>query len=43
MTQDIIASQFEKARNVLKSEHDYMVQKVKEEILQSKKKTMTKI
>jgi hypothetical protein len=43
MTQDIISSHFEKARAMLKSEHDSMVSKVKEELLQSKKKTLSKI
>ncbi|MGA7043596.1 MAG: hypothetical protein WCF03_19660 [Nitrososphaeraceae archaeon] len=43
MTQDIISSHFEKARAMLKSEHDSMVSKVKEEILQSKKKTLSRI
>lgn len=43
MTHDIISSHFEKARAKLKSEHDSMVSKVKEEILQSKKKTLSRI
>ncbi|HZC20346.1 MAG TPA: hypothetical protein VE223_01760 [Nitrososphaeraceae archaeon] len=43
MTDDIIASHFEKARARLKTEHDSLVQKIKEEIQQSKKKTLSKI
>jgi hypothetical protein len=43
MTDDIIANYFDKARTVLKTEHDSMVQKVKEDISQSKKKAMSKI
>ena len=43
MTQDVISSYFEKARAVLKSEHDSMLQKVKEQISQSKQKALSKI
>jgi hypothetical protein len=44
MTDDIIiASHFEKARARLKVEHDSMVQKIKEELQNSKKKTLSKI
>ncbi|HJT49317.1 MAG TPA: hypothetical protein VE593_06775 [Nitrososphaeraceae archaeon] len=43
MTQDMISSHFEKARAMLKSEHDLMIQKIKEEIYQSKQKTLSKI
>ena len=43
MSDDIIASHFEKSRARLKVEHDSMVQKIKEEIQNSKKKTLTKI
>jgi len=43
MTQDMISSHFEKARAMLKSEHDLMIQKVKEEISQSKQRTLSKI
>lgn len=43
MTQDIISSHFEKARSMLKSEHDLMIQKIKEEISQSKQRTLSKI
>jgi hypothetical protein len=43
MTQDMISSYFEKARAVLKSEHDSMVQKIKEEISQSKQRVLSKI
>jgi hypothetical protein len=43
MTQDIISSHFENARAVLKSEHDSMVQKIKEEISKSKQRALSKI
>jgi hypothetical protein len=43
MTHDIISSYFDKARAVLKAEHDSMVQKIKEQIGQGKQKTMSKI
>ncbi|MFL6362832.1 MAG: hypothetical protein ACJ709_05260 [Nitrososphaeraceae archaeon] len=43
MTQDILSSHFGKARAVLKSEHDSMVQKIKEEISQSKHRALSKI
>ena len=43
MTQDIISSHFEKAQALLKSEHDLMIQKIKEEISQSKQKALSKI
>ena len=43
MTQDMISSHFEKARGMLKSEHDLMIQKIKEEISQSKQRTLSKI
>jgi hypothetical protein len=43
MTQDILSSHFEKARAVLKSEHDSMVQKIKEEISKSKQRALSKI
>jgi len=43
MTQDIISSYFDKARAVLKAEHDSMVQKIKEQVGQGKQKTMSKI
>ena len=43
MTQDMISSHFEKARAMLKSEHDLMIQKIKEEISQIRQKALSKI
>ena len=43
MTQDIISGYFDKARAVLKAERDSMIHKIKEQIVQSKQKTMSKI
>ena len=43
MTQDIIVSYFEKARSRLSKERDSMVSKIKEEIEESKRKTMSKV
>ncbi len=42
MTDDI-SGYFEKAKAQLKSEHDSMVQKIKEEINASRRKTLSKI
>ena len=42
MTDDI-SGYFEKAKAELKSEHDSMVQKIKEEINASRRKTLSKI
>jgi len=42
MTDDI-SGYFEKAKTQLKSEHDSMVQKIKEEINASRRKTLSKI
>jgi F0F1-type ATP synthase membrane subunit b/b' len=38
-----ISSQFEKAKAELQAERDSMVQKVKEEIAQSKRKALSKV
>lgn len=43
MTQDMISGHFEKARSTLKSEHDSMASTVKEEISQSRRKTLSKV
>lgn len=43
MTHDIISSYFDKARAALKAEHDSMVQKIKEQVVQNKQKTISKI
>jgi hypothetical protein len=42
MTDDI-SSYFEKAKTELKSEHDLMVQRIKEEIAASKRKALSKV
>jgi hypothetical protein len=42
MTDDISAH-FEKAKAQLKSEHDSMTQKIKEEVSASKRKTLSKV
>ncbi|HEV8405860.1 MAG TPA: hypothetical protein VGQ13_08140 [Nitrososphaera sp.] len=42
MTDDI-SGYFEKAKAQLKSEHDSMVQKIKEEINASRRKTLSKV
>jgi hypothetical protein len=42
MTDDI-SSYFEKAKTQLKSEHDSMVQRIKEEIAASKRKALSKV
>jgi hypothetical protein len=38
-----ISSYFEKAKTQLKTEHDSMVQKIRENIAESKRKTLSKI
>jgi hypothetical protein len=43
MTQDIILGYFEKAHSRLSKERDSMVNKIKEEIGESKRKTMSKV
>lgn len=42
MTDDI-SGYFEKAKTQLKSEHDSMVQRIKEEIAASKRKALSKV
>jgi hypothetical protein len=42
MTDDI-SGYFEKAKAQLKSEHDSMVQKIKEEVNASRRKTLSKV
>jgi hypothetical protein len=42
MTDDISAY-FEKAKEQLKSEHDSMAQKIKEEVAASKRKALSKV
>ncbi len=42
MTDDI-AGYFEKAKTQLKSEHDSMVQRIKEEVGTSKRKALSKV
>jgi hypothetical protein len=42
MTDDI-SGYFETAKTQLKSEHDSMVQRIKEEIAASKRKTLSKV
>jgi hypothetical protein len=43
MITDEISSYFEKAKMQLKSEHDSMIQKIKDEILASKRKALSKV
>jgi len=42
MTDDI-SGYFEKAKTQLKSEHDSMVQRIKEEVAMSKRKALSKV
>jgi hypothetical protein len=42
MTDDI-SGYFEKAKTQLKSEHDSMVQRIKEEVATSKRKALSKV
>ncbi|HWS20295.1 MAG TPA: hypothetical protein VN239_06370 [Nitrososphaera sp.] len=42
MTEEIL-SYFEKAKAQLKSEHDSMVQRIKDDIAASKRKTLSKV
>ena len=42
MKQEVISDYFERARATLKTEHDSMVQKVREQIAQSKQKVLSK-
>ncbi|HEX9677878.1 hypothetical protein [Nitrososphaera sp.] len=43
MTTIDVSSLFEKARSTLQNEHDSMVQKIKEEVDTSKRKTLSKV
>jgi hypothetical protein len=43
MTTGDISSHFEKAKSALKSEHDSMAQKIKQEISASKQKALSKV
>ncbi|HEX2013878.1 MAG TPA: hypothetical protein VLA68_01500 [Nitrososphaera sp.] len=43
MTSGEISGHFDQAKSQLKSEHDSMVQKVKEEVSASKKKALAKV
>jgi len=42
MTEEIL-SYFEKAKTQLKAEHDSMVQRIKDDIAASKRKTLSKV
>jgi hypothetical protein len=43
MTTDEISGYFEKAKTQLKSEYDSMIEKIKDEILASKRKALSKV
>lgn len=43
MITDEISGHFEKAKTELKSEHDSMIEKIKDEILASKRKALSKV